>query len=314
MLAHVLAFSVMDRRAFLGGAAAAAAALTGSISRPAPGDTPSSADFTQRDLSIDGDKRIAKRALCLIPKHGKKGEKFRILVLLHGLGETGNELLGIHAWGQRYGLVSAYERLRRPPVVRTMPKMKWFSDTHLASVNDALKKRPFRGMVVVCPVTPNPHKVGPAARTLDRYADWIEEKLLPAVRKEADCAEGADNVGLDGCSLGGYVGMEVFLRKPELFGTFGGVQSAFNVPAALRYAAQLKKTLDKVGARPIHIESSSQDPFKKANQALSKKLGELGVKSTLSVIPGPHNQPWLTEVGTLEMLLWHDWHLGSPRP
>ena len=42
----------------------------------------------------------------------------------------------------------------------------------------------------------------------------------------------------------------------------------------------------------------------------AKALGELGVDSELVVIPGPHNQPWLREIGTLEMLLWHDRHLG----
>lgn len=280
-------------------------------SRGASAATPASDDFIQKDLVLAGDKRIARRSLVLIPKHVPKNEKLRVLVLLHGLGETGNEVLGIHAWGDRYGLVSSYERLRRPPVVRVAPKMKWFTDENLTRVNAELKKRPFRGMVLVCPVTPNPSKVGPAARTLDRYADWIEDTLLPAVHKETNSATGPANTGLDGCSLGGYVGMEVFLRKPELFGTFGGVQAAFNIPSGIRYAEQLKKAVDRVGKRKIHIETSSQDPFKKANQALAKRLGELGVDHTLSVIPGPHNQPWLKEIGTLDMLLWHDQELGK---
>jgi len=295
----------MERRVFLGAAATAFATPFRSLAA-----TPESSDFTQRDLRLDGDKRIARRALVLIPKPVQAARKLRVLVLLHGLGETGNELLGIHAWGERYGLVRAHERLRRPPVTRTN-KAKWFSDQQLASVNASLAKHPFTGMVLVCPVTPNPSKVGPAARTLDSYADWIEKTLLPAVHNEANCATGAENTGLDGCSLGGYVGMEVFLRKPELFGTFGGVQAAFNVASGIRYAGRLKQAIDRVGPRKLHIETSSQDPFKKANRALAKKLTELGVDHTLSVIPGPHNQPWLKEVGTLEMLLWHDRQLGK---
>src|SRR5687768_17451846 len=170
----------MDRRAFL--AATAAAVITPLRALAA---TPESEDFVQKDLVLDGDKRIAKRALVLIPKHVAANEKLRVLVLLHGLGETGNEVLGIHAWGERYGLVSCYERLRRPPVVKVAPKFKWFTDEHLASVNKDIEKRPFRGMVLVCPVTPNPSK-GPA-RTLDKYADWIEKTLLPAVKNEANC-------------------------------------------------------------------------------------------------------------------------------
>lgn len=277
----------------------------------APGATPSSVDFDQHDLVLSGDKKIARRALVLVPKHLPVGTKLPVLVLLHGLGETGNEQLGIHAWGDRYGLVRAHERLRRPPVTRTLPKLGYFQDAHLTRVNQSLADRAFRGMVLVCPVTPNPHKIGPAARTLDRYAEWLHQTLLPAVHAKAPCLEGPANTGLDGCSLGGYVGVEVFLRKPELFGTFGSVQGAFNVPGSWRYAERIAAVVEKLGPRRLHLETSTGDPYRKANQAFAKKLGELGVPVELSVLPGPHDQPWLREVGTLEMLLWHDRMLGT---
>ena len=290
----------MRRREFLG----FPLALTGAaLVRPASANTPESSDLAQYDLTLDGDKRIARRALVLAPKHTTA--KLPVLVLLHGLGETGNELLGIHAWGERYGLVRAYERLRRPPVERTLPGQRYFTEAHLERVNADLTKRAFGGLVLVCPVTPNPQKVGPASKTLDRYADWIEKTLLPAVYEKAPCKKGAASTGLDGCSLGGYVGMEVFLRKPELFGTFGGVQAAFSAPSGERYAELIAAAVKRVGSRPIHVETSSEDPFRKANLAFAKKLEALGVPRDLAVIPGPHNQPWLREVGTLEMLLWH---------
>lgn len=296
----------MQRRAFLALGSLAACAF----SARAGADTPSSAELVQHDLLLPGDKRIARRALVLAPSHVPAGTKLPVLVLLHGLGETGNEQLGLHAWGDKYGLVRCYERLLHPPVERLFPKQPWLTDEHRARINAELGKRPFRGLVLVCPVTPNPHKVGPAARTLDRYADWIEGTLLPETHKRVPCLQGAKSTGLDGCSLGGYVGMEVFLRKPKLFGTFGGVQAAFNVPSAMQYAKRLAEAVKQVGKRSFHIETSSQDPFRKANEALAKKLGELGVPADLSVIPGPHNQPWLREVGTLQMLHWHDRHLG----
>ena len=264
----------------------------------------------QHDLMLDGDPKLARRSLLLVPKHVPEGKKLPLLVLLHGLGETGNEKLGIHAWGDRYGLVKAYERLRRPPVERIYQKQPWFSEEHLKTVNDSLEKRAFGGVVLACPVTPNPHKPGPAQKTLDRYADWLEQTLLPAVKERAKVS----TVGLDGCSLGGYVGIEVFLRKPHLFRTFGGVQSAFSVPAALAYAERIARVIKDNGPVPIHLETSSADPYKKANQALSKKLSELGVPNELSVPPGPHNQPWLKEVGTLQMLLWHERKLRSAQP
>lgn len=297
----------MHRRQFLGLCGAAA----GSFALPARGATPESPDFVQHDLVLDADKRIARRALVLQPAHVPAGTKLPVLVLLHGLGETGNELLGIHAWGDRYGAVRAYERLRRPPVKKLYPKYPWFSDEHLERVNAALEQRPFGGLVLVCPVTPNPHKVGPASKTLDRYADFIEQKLLPAVYAKVPCLEGPAHTGLDGCSLGGYVGVEVFLRKAKLFGTFGGVQAAFNVPAALRYAERIAALTKQVGPRAVHVGTSSEDPFRKANEAFAKELGKRGVEHELSVPRGPHNQPWLKEIGTLELLLWHERRLAK---
>lgn len=294
----------MNRRALL---AWPLAALVGGT-RVAFADTPASADLQQHDLRLEGDPRIARRSLLLVPQHPAKPEKPALLVLLHGLGETGNERLGIHAWGELYGLVKAYERLRRPPLRRTLERRPYFSEERRAELNRGLAAEPFRGLALACPVTPNPYRAGP--QSLDRYADWIEKTLLPAVRERAGLAKNA-KIGLDGCSLGGYVALEVFLRKPELFATLGGVQSAFNVPAALRYADALTKTLQKVGPRRLHVETSSGDPYRKANVALSRKLTELGVKNELVVPPGPHDQPWLREIGTLEMLLWHERALGA---
>ncbi len=292
----------MHRRAFL-----AATALVLARARRSRAATPLSAELDQHDLRLDGDPRLAKRALLLVPKAAPAGTPLRVLVLLHGLGETGNELLGIHAWGERYGLVRAYERLRHPPLARTLPQQRYLTDDHLATLNRDLAAHPFRGLAMVCPVTPRTS----SSSALDRYADWIEHTLLPAVRKTAPVGEGPAYTGLDGCSLGGRVGVELFLRKPALFGSLGGVQAAFNVPAADRYAKRIAAALRREGKRPIHIETSSGDPFKRANVALSNQLAKLSVDNTLSVLPGPHNQPFLREIGTLEMLSWHDRVLGA---
>jgi predicted esterase len=279
--------------------------------RVAAADTPPSDDLDQHDLVVGGDPRLARRALVLVPKHLKPGDELPLLILLHGLGETGNELLGIHAWGERYGLVRAYERLRRPPVTRTRPRRPYLTDARIQQLGVSLANRPFRGLILACPVTPNPYRLLPAERTLDRYAEWIEGSLIPAVRRVAPVMSGPHACGLDGCSLGGYVGMEVFLRRPQLFATFGAVQGAYSVPRAIRYARRLAATIQRVGPRPIHLETSSQDPYRRANQAMSRTLEELGVPHVLNIPPGPHDQPWLQEVGTLEMLLWHDRQLGA---
>jgi predicted esterase len=265
--------------------------------------TPESEDLEAEDLRLEGDPKLARRALLLRPRRLRPGTELGLLVLLHGLGETGNELLGIHAWGERYGLVRAYERLRRPPVTRLLPRQRYLTDQRLDELNQTLAARPFRGLCLVCPVTPNPYRLAPAERTLDRYAAWLIDVLLPAVRRRAPLAK---RVGIDGCSLGGYVAIEVFLRKSSEFATVGSVQGAWGAGQGRRYAERMAEVLARVGPRPIHIETSQGDPYREPNQVFSRRLTELGVPHTFTMPPGPHDQPWLREVGTPEMLLWHE--------
>ncbi len=294
--------SLLTRRGLLGGSAALAAA--GLLSRSSRADTPDSALLRAHDLTLPGDPKLARRALVLVPEPLPQ-RPVPVLVLLHGLGETGNELLGIHAWGERYGLVTSYERLKNAPVAPTMPKLRYLTQKYQASLNKSLALHPFQDLILVCPVTPNPYKLAPAQGTLDRYADWIEETLLTTVRQRFPASEHALHTGLDGCSLGGYVGVEVFLRKPNLFASLGSVQGAFGVAQGRAYADRLAHTIQRVGPRALHFETSSQDPYLEPNRALSARLTQLDVPHVLSELPGPHNQPWLQEVGTLDLLRWH---------
>ncbi len=260
------------------------------------------------DLIVDGEPRVARRALLLVPGQGVQPRS--LLVLLHGLGETGNELLGIHAWSDRYGLVRAYERLRAPPITALDERLGYLEAARARELNAALAQRPFQGFALLCPVTPNPHRSGRPEQVLDTYASWLAESLLPEAAARLAVSSGSLAIGLDGCSLGGYVGLEVFLRRPDLFRSFGVVQPAIGVVSAQRYARQVAEALAKSGPVPIHIETSSLDPYRKASRQLSEALGDLAVPSEFRMAPGPHSQPWLREVGTLEMLLWHDRQLN----
>ena len=304
----------MKRRAFLGLPAlslGAMAAATPAWAEPAAPKAPprfASDDLRAHDLQVPGRPTLARRALVLAPRHLKTDTPLRALVLLHGLGETGNEELGIRAWAELYGLIAAYERLRRPPIARTLSRARYVSDERLEELNRSLEKRPFEGLMLICPVTPNPHKPGPAARTLDDYTQWLFDSLLPAVRERVGPFSA---LGIDGCSLGGYAALEVFLRRPAAFATLGSVQGAFGATQAERYATRITAALDGKRRVPIHLETSSEDPYRKANELLASRLEAAGVAATLRVPPGPHNQPWLREIGTLEMLLWHDRNLRS---
>jgi hypothetical protein len=302
---------VVDRRQMLQLGLGLASSLA--FARTSVADSPPSPDLRVLDLRLDGDPRIARRALVWVPSYLPTEARVPLLVLLHGLGETGNEQLGIHAWGERYGLVKAYERLRRPPFSRTLQHQRYLTDERCSEINRSLGVYPFRGMVVACPVTPNPWRLE-GASTLDRYADWVTSTLLPAVRERAPVLEGRACVGLDGCSLGGYVALEVYLRKPRAFGTLGTVQAAISVAGASTYARKLADAIAGAGPCPIHVETSSGDSYRDASQELAQRLTALGLLNELRVIPGPHDQPWLREIGTAEVLLWHDRALRATPP
>ena len=299
----------MDRRAFLGLSLATLAASrlvrAGIVAGNPDAGAPLSQDLEIRDLHVDGDRAIARRFVMCVPKHLAPGERVPLLVLLHGLAETVDERLGAFAWLEKYGLGTAYDRLRRAPVLRTSTRGD-FTSTRLTEVNASLAAQPFRGLAIACPFTPNVNKAANTNTAIDGFTRWIEDVLLPRARAEAPVIADAAHTSIDGCSLGGWIGLEVFLRRPRLFGAWGGVQSAISVGSAPSYADRIAQAIATTGPRPLHIESSSQDPFRAANEALAAALNKKAIAHELRVPPGPHDQPWLREAGTIEMLLWHD--------
>jgi len=254
-----------------------------------------------RTIEVPGE-RLARRCQLLVPREGAGGG--RVLVLLHGLGETTSEALGIRAWADRYGLCEAHERLRRPPVKRILTDAVYLTDARLAELGTELERAPFRGLPVACPFMPNVYRAGPTGAVLDRYATWLVDRLLPELRREL----GTTNVkvGLDGVSLGGFAALEVFLRRPEAFASVGTLQGAFGSGAMDGYAARIERAFALHGRRPLRIATSSWDKGRAANERLSELLSKRGISTTLSVSPGPHDQSFLREAGSLELLLWHD--------
>ena len=262
-------------------------------------------DLDARELMVEG-AGARHRMMLFTPRHvpanpAQEGARVPLLVLLHGLGETTDETLGAHAWSDRYGLVTTYERLRRPPIARTSPRADW-TDARLAEVNASLAVRPFRGFVIACPFMPRL-----ASGAIDAYARWLVDAAIPRARAEASSlvADPRETI-VGGCSLGGYVSLEIFLRHTGLFRAWCGVQSAISEASAPSYAARLARAIGQSGPRDLHLETSTGDPFRAANVALAASLEARGIPRDLRVLPGPHDQPWLREAGTLEALLWCD--------
>jgi enterochelin esterase-like enzyme len=267
---------VISRRAFV---AASASALVARRARADVDPAWRPRDLDVREVAVEGDR--SRRFVLGVPRHLASGERVPLLVLLHGLGETGDERTGAWAWFERYGLGTSYDRLRASP---------WF-----------------RGLVLACPYMPNLPVADP--RALDAYARWIALTVVPRARRDAPAL---DATYIGGCSLGGHFSLEVVLRRPEAFGAWGGVQTAIGEAQALRYAERLASAVRSsaaaggTGPRDILIETSSADPFRSANDALARALTRSGVPNTFVELPGAHDQRWLRESGTGRMLQWFD--------
>ncbi|HRI64691.1 MAG TPA: hypothetical protein PK156_10630 [Polyangium sp.] len=290
------------RRMFLG---AVAAGLTALESRDAEADDYAAAGLDVRDVALPGDRALGQRMTLVIPQKISPTSNVSLLVLLHGLGETGDQRTGAFAWLERYGLATSIDRLYRPPVTRT-GKRGDFTDEHLRAVNAELTTSPFGGFVIACPYTPNVNRAANLKNALDGYSQWITDVVIPAARRETSITTDTMRIAIDGCSLGGFVAIEVFLRKPQSFGALGAVQAAIGGHRAVPYAERLASVIQEHGPRAIHLETSSADPFREANEALANELTKRRITHDTIVLPGPHDQPWLREVGTLEMLRWHD--------
>lgn len=260
------------------------------------------------DLEVPGFREGFSKVRVLVPDGALA--RSRTLVLLHGLGETRDPKLALRAWPTLYGVTEANSRLlARPFVPPGAGKPKYWTEAMLSSFDGELDSRPYIGAVVVCPRTPNPSVFADRDRLFEDYATWICDAVLPAVERQV--AGATRHVGLDGCSLGGYVAMEVLVRRAQVFASAGCVQGALGEHRLGRYAEQLTRIHRSRPDVRLRIASSLADPYLGVSKQLSNRLTTAGVAHELDVVPGPHNQPWLCEIGTPRMLRWHD--LAMPR-
>jgi predicted esterase len=291
----------MRRRAFLAASAALGASAWPSASAAA-GKALTSNELELSTLELGTDRAFG-RALLAVPKQLPSSPA--LLVLLHGLGESHDQEIGARAFAERYGLLSAVSRLLQPPLERTLKAQDFFGEGRVDEINRRLSARPFQCPILLCPFTPNPYKAAGEA-TLARFASFIAGPLKAEVEQRTRTKFPAQRCMISGVSMGGYVAIEVFLRQPELFSGLGTAQGAFGPNQASRYAARIAEATERVGPRRIEILTSSNDPYRRVNELFHQHLQKKGQASTLRVSPGPHDQRWLNESGTIEMLLSAD--------
>ena len=245
------------------------------------------------------------RVVVLIPEHAAD-VRLPVLVALHGRGEAlkGPEL-GARGWVDDYWLPTAIERLHRPPI--TLDDLQGFADeARLARLNQSLRVRPYQGLIIVCPYTPD---TLPADESIDKalpLSRFVVETVLPRVYRETPAMGTPQTTGIDGVSLGGRAALGIGLLRPQAFAVVAALQAAVrsdNSEDILRRARAAKAQKPELFVRLL---TSSDDYFLKANHLLAEALTAAGIRTELVDIPGPHDYVFNRGPGAYEMLLFHD--------
>jgi predicted esterase len=242
--------------------------------------------------------------VALVPAWGAPGEKFPVLVALHGRGEALKRPEdGAMGWARDYELTRAIARLSAPPL--TDADFEGFSDrARMAAHNDALRGRPFGGVIVLCPYLPDLDLVG--SHAIRAYGRFVVTTLLPHARRETPAMETARATGIDGVSLGGAVALRAGMTYADGFGAVGSLQPAVHEEQTQDLVALARSARTRNPSLALRLLTSDQDYFKPAVHKVSSAWKSAGISHEIVEVPGPHDYPFNRGPGALEMLLWHD--------
>jgi iron(III)-salmochelin esterase len=236
----------------------------------------------------------------------RENQRFPVLITMHGRGEAFKGVArGARGWIDDYWMSRAIERLRRPPLAAE-DLLKLGDADRIARMNDALAERPYRGLIVVCPYTPDilaGRKPFGAAQPL---AQFLVDELLPRVERETPAIGTPESTGIDGVSLGGRAALLVGLDRPKRFGVVAGLQAAFDSADAPELARRASVAREHNPKLILRLLTSEGDYFLHANRNISRAFTRAGVPHALAVIPGPHDYAFNRGPGAYEMLFFHD--------
>ena len=235
------------------------------------------------------------RVVVLLPER-EPNARLPVLVAMHGRGEAlkGPEA-GARGWVDDYWLPASIEDFRG-----------FADDARLARLNESLKKRPYQGLIIVCPYTPD---ILPADEPIDKAAPiarFVVDTVLPRVYRDTPAIGTPATTGIDGVSLGGRASLGIGLLRPRAFAVIGSLQAAIrndNSDDIIRRAREAKAQKPDLFLRLL---TSSDDYFLKANLSLAETLSASGIRPALVNIPGPHDYIFNRGPGAYEMLMLHD--------
>jgi len=257
-------------------------------------------EVTTETWTLAGDGR----AVSIVPAWIKPGERMPMLLALHGRGEaTKGPDLGVMGWPKDYALLRAIERVCAPPL--TTEDFEGFVEPkRLSEHNDALTKRPFTGLVIVCPYSPDVDLRKPPE--IREYSDYVVHTVVARAKKELPVLGTPSSIGIDGVSLGGALSLRIGLGNPEAFGAVGTLQAAIGMDQVPEFTELARAARAKNPSLKLRLVTSSKDYFKAAIKSMSSAWRDAHVEHDFEDLPGPHDYPFNRGPGSIEMLLWHD--------
>jgi len=244
------------------------------------------------------------RAEIVVPAWGNDGERYPVLVALHGRGEAmKGPVEGAMGWPRDYALVRAIDRVRAPPL-EPADYEGFVVPERLRDTNAALAARPFGGMIVVCPWLPDVRP--PASGDISTYCRFVTDVLLPRVRRETPAYDSREATGIDGVSLGGVVALRIGLASPDTFGAVGGLQPALSGGDNAGWVARARAARARHADLKLRLLTSDHDYFRDEVLSLSRAWRDAGIAHDVAEVVGPHDYSFNRGPGALELLLWHD--------
>lgn len=244
------------------------------------------------------------RAVAIVPAWPNADERLPMLLALHGRGEANKgPALGVMGWPKDYALIRAVERVCAPPLT-TNDFEGFVEQKRLDQHNDALGKRPFAGLVVVCPYSPDVDLRKPTQ--IREYSEYVMKVVVPRAKKELPVIGTPASIGIDGVSLGGALSLRIGLSNADAFGAVGTLQPAIGedqVPELTDLARGARAKNPKLALRLL---TSKEDYFRRAIRSTSQAWKAAGLEHDVEDLPGPHDYPFNRGPGAIEMLLWHD--------
>jgi enterochelin esterase-like enzyme len=250
----------------------------------------------------------------LVPAH-RRDERLPVLLTMHGRGEAmkGPER-GARGWVDDYQLPRAIQRLGAPPLTREDFRL-FVQKPRLERLNAALAAKPYRGLIIVCPYTPDMLTGDDPFSKAPPLAEFLVDQLVPRVYRETPALGTPATTGIDGVSLGGRAAITVGLLRPEAFGVIAALQAAFHSDHAEEIAERARRARQSNPALRFRLVTSNDDFFLEADTAIARALKASGIPVDFTVVTGPHDYDFNRGPGAIEMLTFHDRVLrGEPPP